>query len=172
MWWLKCMGSLLIMGGCGYIGWNQSFLLRKRIRLLKEMIDSLLVFKSLTGTYKLPLNVVFYRISQRSMGPISRFYGHLAENFNRMESPEGELLWQQTVEEEKDLFKAGDRELIKGLGNFIGISDSSIQKTAVDDCIQAIRERVHGLEAEQPAKEKLYRVLALTAGGFLVILLF
>ena len=42
----------------------------------------------------------------------------------------------------------------------------------MDDCIREIRERIHRLEAERPEKEKLYHILSLTIGGFIVILLF
>ena len=37
MWWLKCIGSLLIVGGCGFIGWEKSAALRRRIWILREM---------------------------------------------------------------------------------------------------------------------------------------
>lgn len=60
MWWLKCIGSLLIVGGCGFIGWEKSAALRRRIWILREMNQSLILFKSLTGTYRLPLNMVFF----------------------------------------------------------------------------------------------------------------
>ena len=55
MWWMKCIGSLLILVGCGFLGWEKGAMLRRRIWLLREMIQSLVLFKSLTGTYRLPL---------------------------------------------------------------------------------------------------------------------
>lgn len=172
MWWMKCIGSILILGGCGYLGWQQGAGLRRRVGLLREMIQGFILFKSLTGTYRFPLNIVFSRICEQTKKPISDFYQRLNDNFSRRESSAGEILWKKTVEEMEDIFEPEDRELIEGLGNFIGIQDIKVQAEAVDDCIQEIRERIQRLEAERPEKEKLYHVLSLTIGGFLVILLF
>lgn len=170
MWWMKCIGSLLIFGGCGFLGWEKGLDLRRRIWLLREMNQSLTVFKNLTGTYRLPLNMVFMRISAQMKMPVSDFYRRLSEHFEQQERPEGTLLWQQTVEEMGDLFDAEDRELFSRLGHFIGIQDIQIQASAVEACREEIRERISMLEAERPGREKLYRVLSLTVGGFLVIL--
>ena len=62
MWWMKCIGSLLVFAGCGFLGWEKGAALRHRIWLLREMNQSLILFKSLTGTYRLPLDMVFMRI--------------------------------------------------------------------------------------------------------------
>lgn len=171
MWWLKCFGSVLILAGCAALGWQQGVLLRRRVHMLREMAQSLILFKSLTGTYRLPLNMVFSRISHQTQKPVSDFYKKLSESFSQRENPAGEVLWRQTVGDMGDVFGKEDRALLEGLGNFIGIQDVKIQKAAVDDCIQEIRERLRFLEEERPAKEKIYRIVSLTIGGFLVILL-
>lgn len=170
MWWLKCIGSLLIVGGCGFIGWEKSAALRRRIWILREMNQSLILFKSLTGTYRLPLNMVFFRISSQMKMPVSDFYRKLAGHFEQQEKPEGTALWQQTVDEMGKVFDLEDRELISGLGHFIGIQDIHVQAAAVEDCIQEIREKISALESERPGREKLYQVLSLTIAGFIVIL--
>ena len=41
----------------------------------------------------------------------------------------------------------------------------------MEDCIQELRERISLMESERPDKEKVYQVLSLTIGGFLVLLL-
>ena len=171
MWWMKCIGSLLILAGCGFLGWEKGAMLRRRIWLLREMIQSVILFKSLTGTYRLPLNVVFLRISSQMKLPMADFYRKLAGHFEQQEQPEGALLWQQTVEEMGDMFDREDRELFRRLGDFIGIQDVVIQAAAVEDCIQELRERISLMESERPDKEKVYQVLSLTIGGFLVLLL-
>lgn len=170
MWWMKCIGSLLIFGGCGFLGWEKGAALRHRIWLLREMNQSLILFKSLTGTYRLPLNMVFMRISGHMKMPVSDFYRRLADHFGQQEEPEGVRLWQQTVEEMGNVFDAEDRELFGRLGHFIGIQDVHIQAAAVEACIEEIRERISVLEVERPGREKLYQVLSLTIGGFLIIL--
>ncbi len=170
MWWMKCIGSLLIFAGCGFLGWEKGAAFRRRIGLLREMNQSLILFKSLTGTYRLPLNMVFMRISGQTKGVVSDFYRRLAGHFEQQEKPEGMLLWRQTVEEMGAVFDARDRELFEGLGHFIGIQDVHVQAEAVEACTEEIRERILVLEAERPAREKMYQVLSLTIGGFLVIL--
>ena len=166
------MGSFLVLGGCGYLGWQQGAKLRRRIGLLREMIQGLILFTSLTGTYRFPLNLVFSRICEQTRKPVSDFYRRLNENFSHREGPDGEMLWKKTVGEMAFVFEPEDRTLIEGLGSFIGIQDLKLQAGAVDDCIREIRERIHRLEAERPEKEKLYHILSLTIGGFIVILLF
>ncbi len=49
MWWVKCIGSCLILGGCGYLGWQQGAKLRRRIGLLREMIQGFIIFKKSDG---------------------------------------------------------------------------------------------------------------------------
>lgn len=170
MWWMKCIGSFLIFTGCGFLGWEKGAALRRRIRILREMNQSLILFKSLTGTYRLPLNMVFLRISSQMKMPVSDFYKRLAEHFEQQEAPEGTVLWRQTVEEMGGVFDEDDRALFEGLGHFIGIQDVHVQAAAVEGCMSEIRERILTLEAERPGREKLYQVLSLTIGGFLVIL--
>ena len=102
--------------------------------------------------------------------PVSDFYKRLARHFEQQEEPEGVVLWQQTVEEMGGVFDRDDKELFERLGHFIGIQDVHIQAAAVEACMEEIRERISALEAERPGREKLYQVLSLTIGGFLVIL--
>ena len=114
--------------------------------------------------------MVFFRISSQMKMPVSDFYRKLAGHFEQQEKPEGTALWQQTVDEMGKVFDLEDRELISGLGHFIGIQDIHVQAAAVEDCIQEIREKISALESERPGREKLYQVLSLTIAGFLVIL--
>lgn len=168
--WLKLVGILCVFIGCSYIGWEKANMLKRRIWILQEMIQSLVLLKNLTETYRLPLNLVFEKISLQMKEPIAEFYKNLALHFSCQEEPEGVRLWQQTIEEMSDVFDVEDRQLFMCLGDFIGVQDIRTQVSAVEGCISEMRERVQRLESERPEREKLYKVLSLTIGSFLVIL--
>ncbi|MDD3222122.1 MAG: stage III sporulation protein AB [Lachnospiraceae bacterium] len=171
-WLLKCVGALFVMGGCGYMGWHQSQVLKRRIQILREMVQSLLAFKNLTGNYRIPLNIVFDRISGQMEKGIADFYAELAKAFGRKDGSSGDILWQETIEKSMLFLAEEDRQIIRELGCFIGVQDVKIQQAAVDDCMRRLQERIGSLERERPDKEKVYKVVSLTIGGFLVVLLF
>ena len=63
-----------------------------------------------------------------------------------------------------------DQMLFLQIGDFIGVQNLDIQKQVLNLCLEQIQERICLLETDRPQKEKLYRVLSLTAGGFLIVL--
>lgn len=154
------------------MGWQQSQALKRRIQILREMIQSLLAFKNLTETYRIPLNIVFERISGEMEREIAGFYAELAKAFESKDGPSGAVMWQETIEKSTLLLAGEDRRIIQGLGSFIGVQDVKIQQVAVDDCMRRLQKRIESLERERPDKEKIYKVVSLTIGGFLVVLLF
>ena len=87
MLWMKVIGTGLIFAGCSFVGWQKGALLRKRIGFLQEMVHSLILFKSIAGTYRLPLEVIFERISLQTQKPVSDFYSCLAGHFKRKDQP-------------------------------------------------------------------------------------
>lgn len=170
MLWMKVIGTGLIFAGCSFVGWQKGALLRKRIGFLQEMVHSLILFKSIAGTYRLPLEVIFERISLQTQKPVSDFYSCLAEHFKRKDQPESVVIWQETIQEKGDLFDQDDKEFFMRLGDFMGIQDVHAQSEAVEACIRQLSERTARLEKERPEREKVYRAVAWTIGGFLIIL--
>ena len=104
MLWMKVIGTGLIFAGCSFVGWQKGALLRNRIGFLQEMVHSLILFKSIAGTYRLPLEVIFERISLQTQKPVSDFYSCLAGHFKRKDQPESVVIWQETIQEKGDLF--------------------------------------------------------------------
>lgn len=170
MWGLKIVGMVCVLAGCCCIGWVKTEEYRKRIWMLREMIQSFIIFKSMTETYRMPLHLVFEKISSQVKGPVGEFYEKLALSFQNREQPDSMTLWRRAVEDMADVFNEEDRIRMIRLGNFVGVQDVHTQAAAVEDCIREMRERIGILEAERPGREKLYHILSLTIGGFLVIL--
>ena len=167
---LKFIGAVCVLAGCGYMGWEKGAILRRRIWILREMIQSFTLFKSFTETYRLPLILVFGRVALQVQPPVSDFYKALADAFEGQIQPDGICLGRETVRTMGNTFDREDQELFLRLGDFIGIQDVHAQADAVADCIDEMRERIGRLESERPGREKLYFVLSMTICGFLVIL--
>lgn len=170
MWWMKCMGVACVFCGCVWFGQEKQYLLRKRIDVLRQMVHGLLLFQSLTATYRLPLAVVFQKIQCQTLPPVSEFYGYLSEGFQKQQAMDGQKIWENTIQQMGNLFDKEDRRLFFHLGDFIGLQAVDMQMAAVSDCIAQLKERISQLEAERPQKEKLYRVLSLTVSGMLILL--
>ena len=97
MWWVKIAGSLCILIGCTAIGADQTFALKNRIMILREMERSLLVFQNLTQTYRLPLEMVCSKISAQGSGTVSEFFKRLGDTLHDTENMYGEAIWKKML---------------------------------------------------------------------------
>lgn len=166
----KWIGILSIAAGCIGVGIDWTSALRVRISTLRAMEQSLHLFRGFTETYRLPLGIVCQKISEQVDAPVNLFYSCLSESFIRQDETQSSEIWKRTIECMGRAFDKEDQMLFLQIGDFIGVQNLDIQKQVLNLCLEQIQERICLLETDRPQKEKLYRVLSLTAGGFLIVL--
>ena len=70
----------------------------------------------------------------------------------------------------EEAFDKNDQVLFLQMEAVIGGQNMDLQKQIVNNCCEQIRQRINELEAKRPELEKVYRVLAFTVSGFLILL--
>lgn len=166
---LKMIGIVCVFFGCISLGMERIQRMKDRIWILREMERSLILFKGMAETYRLPMEWICEKISDQVRFPVSDFYKMLKIGLEQKEASNGEDIWIKCIKYMGKAFDKEDQMLFLHLGAFLGVQDLRMQNEVIDNCILNVRNRMNQLEKERPEKEHLYRVLSFSIGGFLIL---
>ena len=119
---VKLIDIALIIGICGYLGFSKSQKFYIRVKNLKDIKNSLNIFKSkIEFTYE-PIKDIFEEISKVVYQDKENIFKIFCENIN---SNDTSILWNDVVENSKMEFSKDDKEIIKMLGKMLGKTDKA-----------------------------------------------
>lgn len=171
---LKLFGAALTIFCCTAAGFGVCAGMRKRIRVLLEL-RRMAVMLSAEFTYaNATMEEAFCRIGERVQEPVGTFLRHVRE---KMESGENGLLsdiFSSQIEEDfrGSGLKKADLENLGTLGAQLGYLDVEMQKKNLEFYLEQVNDAWAQAQREYREKEKLFRCLGISAGVFLVILLY
>lgn len=167
------MGALLVIAAGGMAGWVYSTLLRKRLTLLRALIQSFQWLETEIGYASLPLGEAFLHISVRVPEEIKLIFTTFTAKLNGRAGLTADEAWQQSLAEHRETLplKAEDWALLADFGRTLGSTDREHQVTAIRRTLERLKHQASEAEEEYKKNERLYRYLGI-AGGALVVLLF
>ena len=119
---VKLIDIALIISICGYLGFSKSHKFYIRVKNLKDIKNSLNIFKSkIEFTYE-PIKDIFEEISKVVYQDKENIFKMFCENIN---SNDTSILWNDVVENSKMEFSKDDKEIIKMLGKMLGKTDKA-----------------------------------------------
>ena len=174
---LKYLGCLMVLAGCSGIGWYFSGLAKKRIRVIEEL-EGLL--QRLYGEIEYAASDIpeIFRLMEKESVYFKGFWESIS---TQMEEGHSARLWEIWREElsrkemhRKSIRFLGQEELfiLQEIGRSLGLTDRNSQLHTLALYQERLHKVLERVEQEYHGQAKVCRVAGVTAGCFLVIVLF
>ena len=141
---IKMIGVICVMMGCGGTGLAVGRSCRKRIEQMRQMRQSLLML-----------------------------HETLSEQMRQMTGQTLKILWQECAVQylKQTCLTKEDQKIFLDLGNQMGYLDSQMQLSALEGCMALLEDRMTCLEKSLAQKQKLSMTLGILSGFFVMVLL-
>lgn len=167
---IKLLGSLFVASGALWLGLSAARRLRGELDVLEQLCRGLELLEGEMALTCPELEGLMARLSRQSPGAAGELFAAFGTSLARLGERSAAMLWREAVEGLDGLNREG-REMLLPLGEFLGRYDAQEQCRAIG----AVRGRLEELclrqRGEYRERSRLCRVLSLSGGGFLVILL-
>ena len=169
--YLKLVGAILILVGCGGYGVMLAVNHRREVASLRQL--AVVVDKMICELeYRLtPLPELCLLASGQTKGALSSYFAELAKVMDEQVSPNIGACTTAALGRISGLPSCTAVQL-QALGQTLGRFDLSGQINALQQCAQSCLSELEVLEYQQPQRLRSYQTLGFCAGAALAILLF
>ena len=167
---LKWIGIVLIISGCGSVGFLMAYHAKREIRYLRQLV-SVVDYMSCELSYRLPpLSELVRNASKTQDGCIRRVFLDFADELDSQISPDTTSCMECTVSRFPELPNSVGYILLQ-LSKYLGLFDLEGQLKSLDglksECFMAISQ----LDDNKQMRTRGYQTLGLCAGAALAVLL-
>ena len=169
--YIKLIGAVLIIAGCGGCGIRLAMLHRKEVVGLQgliQVLDGMLCELEYRLT---PLPELCRLGSEYASGGVQRFFLALADEMDSRQSADVRQCSATALTEVREL-PSEVRFQLENLGQTLGRFDLQGQMNVLRQCKQSCLNRLKTLEYQQTERLRSYKTLGFCAGAALAILLF
>lgn len=168
---IKLLGAVLLAAGCGAIGLGAVAHLDGRVRDLRELVTGMETLQREMGWRLTPLPTALETAAAETHGHAANFFEYCAQRAGHLAGTPFQQLWREGLERCTLWLDGGDRALLGQLGPVLGRYDADSQRQAIEGAIEGLDRRQIQAAEDRRRLGRVYGVLGLTAGLFLVILL-
>ena len=165
---IKVVGGAAVLFGCLAWGLRAGQKLRGRVRLLEEMSRALELIRRELSLNQTPLPRLMEVLSRTSGFPLT---AQIFSCFQKvLEKGHGIMnAWQQALDQSD--IREEEKRVLLALGQILGRYDAEGQEAAVERLCRELEQRIIRLREETGQMSRVYGVLGVTAGCFLVLML-
>ena len=163
---LKLIGALLLAGGAGALGCSAAAQLSRRVAVLRALLGALEGMEREIAFRLTPMPELLERAAAESPPPVCTLFARCRTLLDELGERSMAELWREALG-----LDGPGRLALEELGEVLGRYDGDGQREAL---AHTRAELSRALEQAREAREKqgrMYQVLGITAGAFLVILL-
>lgn len=168
---IRLLGAVLLAGGAALLGIAAAHRTKSRVydlQMLTEGLQSILRELS----YRLaPLPELLCSAKEQTDERVQLFFSLCAQGAEHLNGRSFQEIWEQAAEASQMHLEREDWLCLQPLGSVLGRYDCENQRQALDASLSRLEERCREAAEQSQTLGKLYRVLGLTAGAFLIILL-
>lgn len=167
---LKWIGAILVLAGCGGIGFFMAVNYKKEVSALQELIA---VLDHITGelTYRMsPLADTFYKVASMADGSIAALFRELGAEMEKQISPDAESCMAVVLCRRRDVPQYAQQALAE-LGRSLGRFDLEGQLREIAAARQNCSKQLDKLTEQKEDRIRQYQTLGLCAGAAAAILL-
>ena len=168
---LKLIGALLLAGGAGALGCSAAAQLSRRVAVLRALLGALEGMEREIAFRLTPMPELLERAAAESPPPVCTLFARCRTLLDELGERSMAELWREALEQVPLGLDGPGRLALEELGEVLGRYDGDGQREAL---AHTRAELSRALEQAREAREKqgrMYQVLGITAGAFLVILL-
>lgn len=169
--YIKVIGAVLILAGCGGYGIMMAMNHRREVAALHQLVQ---VMEGMICEleYRLPPLPELCRFgAEQSKGAVRTFFLELARAMDEQISTDVGICTIAALKRTQGLPSQASSQL-QALGQTLGRFDLTGQLTSLERCKQSCLGQLEVLEFEQPQRLRSYQTLGFCAGAALAIVLF
>lgn len=159
---------ILLLLSSSYIGVLIAKKYQTRVRELKEIKTSLAIFATkIKLTYE-PIPKIFQELGEKENSNVSNLFKQASKEMREL--PAGKA-WKEALKKQETSLKKEDIEVLQGLSNLLGKVDLEGQVGEIELVDHFLDTQIKQAEEESKKSEKMYKVLGITVGLAIVIIL-
>lgn len=168
---IRAMGAALLSGGSVVLAVCAATHLRARVTELNQILTALETMSRELDYRMAPLPELLRQAAAQSKGKTGLFFGLCAQGAEHLNGRTFQEVWSQALESAQLRLEQDDAELLEQLGGVLGRYDGDSQRCALNNTIARLEIQRDAAADQSHRLGRVYGVLSLTAGGFLMILL-
>lgn len=167
----RLIGAVCLAGGSALLGFCAVEHMNSRVRDLRQLLAGLEVMLRELDYCLAPLPELLCRAAEQTAGRVKLFFELCAKGAEHLNGRTFQLVWNQAQEAAQLRLERDDLSLLEQLGSVLGRYDRDSQHRALTGAIARLEEQWGRASEQSKQLGKVYRVLGITAGTFLLILL-
>ncbi len=167
---MRALGAVLVAFGGAWIGLRAAEELRRQERALEDMVSGLALLEQELELGGLALGPMFCTLSKQVSGPARDLFAACGRELSGTDRPAFPVIWSRLVQKLPGLNREARRTLSL-LGETLGRCDGRSQQQAVAAIRKQLEELRRRAGEERRRQGRVYQILGLTGGAFLVIML-
>lgn len=168
---IRLLGAVLLTGGSAALGFSAVRHLDGRVHDLRELVAGLEVMERELQWKMTPLPELLLRAAEETDGQPSHFFDLSGRGAEHLNGRSFSKVWHQAAEACQMRLETADLCLLEQLGGVLGRYDAESQKQALAASVSRLEEQRVQAEEQRARLGKVYGMLGVTAGVFLMILL-
>ena len=167
---LQWMGAIMIITGCGGIGFLMAMYDKREMTHLQQLALAVEYMICELNYRGIPLPELCRGASKRCKGGIADLFDHLARELDNQIEPDALCCMRHAMEQCPE-FRGSVPEMLMDLGTTLGIFDLQGQLRSLEALLEQSRHRVAEMGKNRSQRLRGYQTLGLCAGAALAILL-
>ena len=168
---LRLAGAVLLAAGPALAGFCAAARLGRRPRVLRELAGALEQMEREVAFRLTPLPELFAGLAAEHSGAVGAVFSACAAGTEGLERRSMGQVWRRALEEAGLDLDARSARVLEELGDVLGRYDAEGLRAALCGAAEELRAAAGQAERELEQKGRMERVLGLTAGAMLAILL-
>ncbi|MDI3279782.1 MAG: hypothetical protein QJR13_00210 [Bacillota bacterium] len=173
--WLKVWGSLLVLAAGTAWGMAEARRLSARTRTWRLFASGLSMLETEISYALTSLPAAFQEVARRlPAGAVRSFFAECGALLERGEGTTAGECWRRAVESVLDpaaSLKPEDREILLGIGGYLGLSDARDQVRQLRLARERAGERERACREEERQKGRLFCYVGFAFGALIVLVL-
>ena len=167
---LRILGVVLIVAGCGGVGFLMAYYFKRQIRIL-EQVSQILGNMICELDYRMtPLPQLLRHAAETAGKEMRQFFYELSDLLTKQDAPDASDCMNQILRCHSEL-PGNAAATLRQLGNNLGRFDLDGQLQGLQEVRNLCRKELEALEADRVQRIRNYQTLSLCAGAALAILL-
>ncbi|MGE4277140.1 MAG: stage III sporulation protein AB [Lawsonibacter sp.] len=167
---IRLFGAVLVAAGTAWLGVRASAALRDRVRALEDMAEGLALLEQELELDAPALPQLMERLAARVQGPARLLFQDCRRALDHLEEESFSMAWRRLTANREELGEDGQQALFP-LGDTLGRCGCQEQRKAVDCVRHRLKELAEQAEEVHRRQGKVYQILGVSGGAFLIILL-
>ena len=167
---IKWIGSVLIVAGCGGVGFSRSAWLKKERSLLRSLLSALTFLECQLRCQLTPLPELCRQAARKSEGELAEVFLNFSRELDWQSCPQPDSCMAEALRKSHTL-PPRVRELLRQLGSTFGRFDLDGQLQEFESIRQLCLRELDQLSVTLEPRTKTCNALALSAGAAAAILL-